>query len=51
MDGVVEILSVDIPEPPLMEAGLKVAVVPEGRPLTLRVTLLVKPPDGKSVVV
>jgi hypothetical protein len=44
-------LSVEAPEPPLMEAGLKVPVAPEGKPLTLKVTFPVKPPEGKSVVV
>lgn len=47
----VEMLSVEVPEPPLMETGLKTPVAPEGKPLTLNVTLPVKPPEGKSVVV
>jgi hypothetical protein len=44
-------LSVELPEPPLIEAGLKVAVAPEGRPFMLRVTFPVKPPEGRSFVV
>ena len=38
----VETVSVDDPEPPLMEDGLKPAVAPDGKPLTLSETLPVK---------
>ena len=39
------------PEPPEIEAGLNVAPAPEGSPLTLKLTLPVKPPDGVTVAV
>ena len=39
---VVEMLSVDEPEP-LIEPGLNVALAPEGNPLTLKLTVPVKP--------
>jgi hypothetical protein len=40
-----------LPEPPLIGFVLKVALAPVGSPLTLSVTLLVKPPDGVAVTV
>ena len=43
---VVVMVSVDDPEPPLMEAGLKLAVAPEGKPLALSVTVPVYPFTG-----
>ena len=43
-------LRVDVPEP-VTEAGLKAAVTPAGRPLTLRATEPVNPPDGVTVMV
>src|SRR5581483_7248077 len=43
---VVAMVSVDDPEPPLMEAGLKLAVAPEGKPLALSVTVPVYPFTG-----
>jgi hypothetical protein len=39
------------PEPPLIGFVLNVALALDGSPLTLRVTLPVKPPDGVTVVV
>ena len=38
----VEIVSVDVPEPEI-EAGEKLAVTPEGRPVALRATVPLKP--------
>jgi hypothetical protein len=40
-----------LPEPPLIEVGLNEAPAPEGRPLALKLTLPVKPPDGVTVAV
>ena len=37
--------------PLLIGFGLNVALAPEGRPLALKVTLPVKPPDGVTVAV
>jgi hypothetical protein len=39
------------PEPPLIGFVLNVALAPEGSPLTLKVTLPVKPPDGVTLAV
>jgi hypothetical protein len=36
---------------PLIEAGLNVALAPEGSPVVLKLTLPVKPPDGVTVAV
>lgn len=43
--------SVELPDPPAIEAGTKLPVAPAGRPLTLRFTVSVKPPLGVMVVV
>jgi hypothetical protein len=40
-----------LPEPPVIEAGLNVAVAPEGSPAAVKLTLPVKPPDGVTVAV
>jgi len=48
---VVLMVSVDDPEPPLMEAGLKFAVAPEGRPVALSVTVPAYPLAGLTVAV
>ena len=42
--------NVEVPEP-VTDAGLKVAVAPDGRPLTLRFTAPAKPPKALMVVV
>jgi hypothetical protein len=43
---------VEEPEPPEIVDGEKVAVAPAGNPLlTLKVTLLLKPPDGVTLTV
>lgn len=47
----VVMLRVLVPEPPLMGFVLNVALAPEGSPLTLKLTLPVKPPDGVTVAV
>ena len=47
--AVVEIVSVDEPEPPLTEVGLKVAVAPLGNPLALKLTAPLNPPEGVTV--
>jgi len=39
------------PEPPVIGFVLKVALAPEGSPLTPKLTLLVKPPDGVTIAV
>jgi hypothetical protein len=44
-------LIVLLPEPPLIEVGLNVALAPVGSPLAPRVTLLVRPPEGVTVTV
>ena len=44
-------LMVLLPEPPLIGFALKVALAPEGSPLTLKLTPPVKPPDGVTVAV
>ena len=38
-----------LPEPPVIEVGLNVPLAPDGNPLTLTLTLPVKPPDGVTV--
>jgi hypothetical protein len=43
--------SVEDPDPPLIEGGLKLATAPAGNPLTLRLTVPVKPPEGVTVAV
>src|SRR5215472_6418721 len=43
-------VSVPAPEPLAIEAGLKAAVTPVGRPLTLRVTVPAKLFTGKTVM-
>jgi len=48
--AVVEIVSVELPEP-ATDAGLKLAVAPVGSPLTLRLTVPVKPFSALSDVV
>lgn len=40
-----------LPDPPLIGFGLNEALAPEGRPLTLRVTLPVKVPTAVTVAV
>ena len=40
-----------VPEPSLIGFVLNVALAPEGSPLTLKVTLPAKPPDGVTVAV
>ncbi len=37
------------PEPPLIGFGLNDAVAPEGSPVTLKLTLPLKPPDGVTL--
>lgn len=44
-------LMVLLPDPPLIGFGLNEALAPEGRPLTLRVTLPVKAPTAVTVTV
>ena len=39
-------LMVLFPEPPLIGFVLNVALAPEGRPLTLKLTLPLKPPEA-----
>ena len=46
----VDTVRVDVPEP-ATDVGLKVAVVDDGKPPTLKVTLPVKPPDPVTVTV
>ena len=47
--GLVVMLSVLLPDPPEIEAGLNVALAPTGSPLALRLTAAEKPPDGVTV--
>ena len=47
----VEKLSVEEPEPPLMEVGLNVPVAPLGSPVTLRFTVLTNPLSGLTLAV
>ena len=42
-------LSVDVPEPPMMFAGLNVPTAPVGRPFTDKATAPLKPLDGETV--
>ena len=53
LDVVVEIVSRDVPEPPLTEVGLRLAVMPAGAPVTdaARLTVLLKPFSGVTVMV
>jgi hypothetical protein len=43
-------LMVLFPEPAI-EAGLNVALAPEGSPVAVKFTVLAKPPDGVTVAV
>src|SRR5262245_19863552 len=47
----VAMVSVELPEPPPIDAGLKLAVAPAGRPLALRFTVSANPPEGLTVIV
>jgi hypothetical protein len=44
-------VSVDDPDPPLIDAGLKLGVAPLGRPVALKETLSVNPPDAVTLTV
>ena len=44
-------MRVELPEPPVIDAGAKLALAPAGSPLALRLTVPVKPPLGVMVVV
>jgi hypothetical protein len=48
---IVEMVSVEEPEPPLTGDGLKLAVAPEGKPLALNDTAPEKPLAGLIVTV
>ena len=52
-DGVVlMVVTVMVEEPDVVtDAGLKLALAPDGSPLALKVTVPVKPPDGVTVAV
>jgi hypothetical protein len=50
VEPVVEMLSVELPEP-VTDVGLKLALAPVGKPLTLKLTLLLKLLVGVTVVV
>jgi len=47
----VVIVKVDVPDPPLSEAGEKVGVAPVGKPLAVRFTVPVNPFRGETVTV
>ena len=47
----VETVSIDEPDPPLTDAGAKLALAPAGNPATAKPTSLVKPPEGVTVAV
>ena len=49
VDPDAESVSVEVPEPPLTEAGLKLAVTPDGNPPVPSVTLLLNPSSGLTV--
>ena len=51
MEQSVDTVSVEDPDPPLIEAGLKLAVAPVGKPLTPKETLPLKPLAGVTVAV
>ena len=51
VEVVVATFSVEDPDPPLIEAGVKLPVAPEGKPLTPNDTLLLKPFDGETETV
>jgi hypothetical protein len=51
VDLLVLTVSVDEPEPPLIEAGLKLPVAPEGSPETLNTTVPLKPLIGLTLAV
>jgi hypothetical protein len=44
-------VSVELPDPPLIDVGLNVPVAPVGNPLTLRDTVPVNPPCGETLAV
>jgi len=50
VEAVVARLNVEVPAP-LSDAGLKLAVVPDGKPLALKVTVPVKPFRAPTVAV
>jgi len=51
VEAVVETIKIEDPEPPLIEAGLKLAVAPVGKPLTTRDTVPVNPLNGATLAV
>jgi len=44
-------VSMDVPDPPAMLVGLKLAVTPDGKPLADNVIALLNPPEGVAVMV
>jgi hypothetical protein len=50
VEPLVLMVSVEEPEP-VTAVGLKLAVAPEGNPLTLKLTVPVKPPVGATLTV
>ena len=51
VEPLVCIVSVDEPDPPLTEVGLKLAVAPLGNPLALNPTVSVNPPEAATLTV
>jgi hypothetical protein len=51
MEVLVKTFKVELPEPPVVDVGLKVPVVPVGKPLTLRTTVPVNPFSADTLVV
>lgn len=51
VEAVVVTVIVLVPDPPVMGAGLKLAVAPVGRPLAARLTVPVKPFKAVTVTV
>ena len=51
VEDALDTVSVEEPEPPLTEEGLKLAVAPLGNPLTLSATVLLNPPCGAREMV
>lgn len=51
VEVVVLMLRLALPEPPVIDAGTKLALAPAGSPLTLKLTVSVNPPLGVTVAV
>jgi hypothetical protein len=49
VEVLVVMVSVELPDPPLTEVGLKPAVAPLGKPLALKETASLNPPEAVTL--